>query len=385
MAAALRESIQTLVIASESDALVDVAQQASVLRAKLTLALAELDHRGDWKLDGSASMTAWVRNHFGWTNQAASHALRLGRRLRALPATAAAWITGELTDAQVEVIAANVTEARTRLWADHETELVPLLRPLDLPATAIALQTWAARADAVLDEPEPPAPPPAEASIASTLDGRTYLKGSFDAEGGETLATALRIAQSGDHEIPLSQRHGHALVDICRHFLDHQTTKVRGRHRPHLNIVITNDALRAGEPGRTLDGRPLPGLVVRQMACDATVHRVITDGASSILDYGRGTRTIPPALYTSLVLRDLGCRFPGCDRPVDWCEGHHIRHWEDGGATRLDNLVLLCSRHHHVIHQPDWRLELRPDGTIIVTEPTGRRRHHDPPGSAAVA
>ena len=85
------------------------------------------------------------------------------------------------------------------------------------------------------------------------------------------------------------------------------------------------------------------------------------------------------------MLRDSGCRFPGCDRPTDWCEGHHIQHWRDGGSTRLSNLVLLCSRHHHVIHLPGWQLDLKPTGTLEVTDPQGRRRHSDPPGTAAVA
>jgi len=125
--------------------------------------------------------------------------------------------------------------------------------------------------------------------------------------------------------------------------------------------------------------------VVDRLACDATVHRVITDGASSILDYGRGTRTIPPAVYTALVLRDWGCRFPGCDRPAEWCDGHHVQHWRDGGPTRLSNLALLCSRHHHVVHQPGWHLRLDPVGVVEVTDPQGRRRTSDPPGTAAAA
>ena len=211
------------------------------------------------------------------------------------------------------------------------------------------------------------------------------LKGSFDAEHGEVLATALRLADSGDHEIPLSRRQGQALVDIARWFLDHQHDRLGGRHRPHLNILIDHAALAAAEPGRTLAGVPLPGATVRKIACDANLHRVLTDGPSSILDYGRATRTIPPALYTSLVLRDWGCRFPGCDRPAHWCEGHHVRHWQDGGETNLPNLVLLCSKHHHVIHQPNWRLELKPTGTLNITDPQGRHRTSDPPGHAAAA
>jgi hypothetical protein len=62
-----------------------------------------------------------------------------------------------------------------------------------------------------------------------------------------------------------------------------------------------------------------------------------------------------------------------------------VWHWEDGGPTNLQNLVLLCSKHHHVIHLADWRLELRPDGTLEVTDPHGNRRTSDPPARAAVA
>ena len=106
---------------------------------------------------------------------------------------------------------------------------------------------------------------------------------------------------------------------------------------------------------------------------------MITDGASSILDYGHTTRTIPPAVFTSLLLRDLGCRFPGCDRPGEWCEGHHVVHWEDGGPTCLSNIVLLCSRHHHRVHLPGWDIKLLPSGTVEVTSPDGTVRTGDPP------
>ncbi len=169
------------------------------------------------------------------------------------------------------------------------------------------------------------------------------------------------------------------MVDVFRFYLDHQATKLGKRHRPHLNVVIDHHDLLTRGPGRTLAGLALDAATMRRLACDANVHRVITDGASSILDYGRATRTIPPAVYTSLVLRDMGCRFPGCDRKAEWCEGHHIHHWEAGGPTNLPNLVLLCSKHHHLIHQKPWHLKLRPDGTVEVTDPDGLTRTSDPP------
>lgn len=84
-------------------------------------------------------------------------------------------------------------------------------------------------------------------------------------------------------------------------------------------------------------------------------------------------------------MANVGCRFPGCDRLAEWCGGHHIVHWEDGGPTGLPNLVLLCSKHHHVIHQKGWHLRLDPTGTVEVADPNGQRRPSEPPGTAAVA
>ncbi|HEX4754504.1 MAG TPA: HNH endonuclease signature motif containing protein, partial [Candidatus Dormibacteraeota bacterium] len=90
------------------------------------------------------------------------------------------------------------------------------------------------------------------------------------------------------------------------------------------------------------------------------------------LSVGRATRTIPAAIRTALVLRDKGCRFPGCDRPAEWTDGHHIEHWADLGETEVPNLVSLCRRHHHMVHERGWSIRLEPDGSVTVAEP--RRR-----------
>ena len=95
------------------------------------------------------------------------------------------------------------------------------------------------------------------------------------------------------------------------------------------------------------DGTHLSGENLRRLACDAGLVPRRTDAAGSSLDVGRRTRSIAPAIRRALWLRDRGCRFPGCTH-VRFLHGHHIRHWLHGGATRLDNLVLLCSRHRLV-------------------------------------
>ncbi len=252
---ALAESIQTLEIPPCSAAVVEVAQQHTTLTAKLTIALAKLDLSGEYEQDGYASMTAWIRNTLGWTNQTANRVLKTGRRLRDLPATSEAWLAGQLTDGQVEIIVANVTDRRAPLWAEHEGEIVPLLEPLDLQSTARAMQDWAAKADAILDEKEPPEEVQAEAILVKTLDGRGYLKGSFDAEHTELIATGLRLADSGNLEESSAKRQGQALADIFRFYLDHQDQKLGKRHRPHLNVVVPEEALKDEQPGRTLSGR----------------------------------------------------------------------------------------------------------------------------------
>jgi hypothetical protein len=77
----------------------------------------------------------------------------------------------------------------------------------------------------------------------------------------------------------------------------------------------------------------------RRLACDSVLTLATVAGNGAPLSIGRASRTIPAAIRTALGVRDGGCRFPGCDRPLAWTDGHHIRHWADGGETRVDNLV----------------------------------------------
>lgn len=101
---------------------------------------------------------------------------------------------------------------------------------------------------------------------------------------------------------------------------------------------------------------PLSSATTRRLACDASLIPVLEDPNGEVLNVGRKTRTVPPAIRRALQLRDHGCRFPGCceSRFVD---AHHIHHWCDGGVTSLNNLLLLCRRHHRLLH----------DGVFTVT------------------
>jgi hypothetical protein len=100
----------------------------------------------------------------------------------------------------------------------------------------------------------------------------------------------------------------------------------------------------------------------------------------SVLDVGRRTRAIPPALRRALHARDRGCRFPGC--AVRHVQGHHLQHWANGGPTRLDNLALLCRRHHRAVHEEGFQVERDADGGLHFRAPNGRPILDVPPSPA---
>ena len=384
---ALATAIDELEISVDEQELLAALALRDRLQAKVTMAVAEFDAAELWDADGSVSMASWLRVHAGMTQADALRLASSGRRLQDCPVSSEAWLTGALSGGQIAVILANVTNEMLPLFQEREHLVLEALRGREIQGTIHYLQAWAARTQAELDRLRPdPAPEPEEPSsavhLSPLLDGRGRLDGDLSPELHDLLRTALRLAETRDLEgeparIP-SQRRADALETVCHFFLDHQQTRQGGRHRPHVNVVIDFDDLPDG-PGRTMAGWPLDNATMRRLLCDAGVHRVITDGLGSILDFGRTTRTIPPAIYTSLLLRDIGCRFPGCDRPGDWCEGHHVQHWEDGGRTDLSNLALLCSRHHHLIHLKGWHIKLLPKGTVEVTSPDGTLRTSDPP------
>ena len=363
----LAAEIEAVGVPVDGAALVEGFALLDRLAAKLSAAVGAFDRAGLWDLDGAVSMTAWLREAARLSNRKAAQVVRTAERLGQLPVTAAAYAEGALSESQVQAVVANVSPRTIGSFAADEAGVVPVLVPLDVHQTAYAMSVWRARAEAVLDDPDPPEPR-RRLHLSPTLGGRHELSGSLDAEGGAVVATALRLAQRPDRDRKLSERQGEALVDVCRWFLDHQRVALGGRHRPHLNLIVDLERFE----GSVLDGPALDGASLDRLACDATLHRVVTRGRATILDYGRATRTLPAPLWSALVVRDRHCRFPGCDRPSGWCEGHHVRHWRDGGSTDLDNLALLCSRHHHRCHLPGWSAKLLPDATFEVTGPDGR-------------
>ena len=99
---------------------------------------------------------------------------------------------------------------------------------------------------------------------------------------------------------------------------------------------------------------PISISAARRIACDCTLTPIVLDDNDAPLNLRRTTRTVSRRLRRAVLARDGGCAFPQCGRPAEWCQAHHLVHWIDGGPTDLDNLVLLCTFHHRLIHHSDW-------------------------------
>jgi hypothetical protein len=125
------------------------------------------------------------------------------------------------------------------------------------------------------------------------------------------------------------------------------------------------------EPGRSEleDGTGVPAETSRKLACDAAMVAVSHDTDGSVLGVGRRTRTIQPALRRALEVRDRGCRFPGCG--LRFTDAHHVKHWADGGETTFQNLLLLCSFHHRLVHEEGWRIEWWGEGRPMFIDRRG--------------
>ncbi|MGI5525018.1 DUF222 domain-containing protein [Micromonospora sp. CA-259024] len=203
-------------------------------------------------------------------------------------------------------------------------------------------------------------------TLSEQRNGQVRLSGSLDTETASLLREAIDplCAPAGEHDDRSpGQRRADALGEVCRLALRTGQLPDNGGDRPQLVVTVSLDELVNGVRAGTLEtGSHLTPGAVRRLACDAGVLPAVLAGNSQVLDVGRQRRLFTGPLRRALVLRDGGCAFPGCDRPSRWCDGHHVRHWADGGATALDNAVLLCGYHHRLVHRGDWAVRIAPDG-----------------------
>lgn len=317
-------------------------------------------------------------------------------RLAALPALQAAVESGQVSMSKVRMVAETVTQHRAEAAVRDEAALTALALSLSPVQLGRELERWGRTVDD-------------EAGLATgevlraqrSLDtrkkytGMTELIGQLDPESADIVNTALDARTRADwqHEPApehnlrtATQRRVDALVGICTDALNAVGTGDANptgspKARPHVSVVIDLATLRdATGTAVTERGTFITAEAARRMCCDAGISRIITDSVSQIVDVGREERTFSHALRKVLVMRDGGCRMSGCNAPPSWTQGHHIKHWINGGLTNHANGCLLCSRHHHACHEGGWTITGDPNGELVFTSPTGQRLSSWPSG-----
>ncbi len=123
----------------------------------------------------------------------------------------------------------------------------------------------------------------------------------------------------------------------------------------------------------TSNGMPLPPATIRRLCCEARILPAVMNGDSEALDVGRAQRLATPAQRRAIIAMYRTCGFPDCQTPVDRCEIHHVLDWLGHGPTDLDNMLPLCSHHHHLVHEGGWRLTLGTHRQVTIHRPDGNR------------
>ncbi len=374
--------------------------EIAVLSAHLDAATAQLldlirefDAREGWNT-GFRSCAHWLSWRVGLDLGAARERVRVARALGALPRLADALAHGELSYAKVRAltrVAKQETEERLLAvgkagTACHVERIVRGWRRVD--AAAEARETAQRHKNRALH-------------VYQDEDGMVVIRGRLTPEMGAVLIQALAAARetlyqrmhSADvaaipADVPaetpsMAQQQADALALLAETALHHELDPGAAGERYQVVVHVDAEVLADPEaPGQSVleGGTHVPAETSRRLACDASRVVMRHDPDGRIVEVGARTRTIPPALRRALHHRDRGCRFPGCG--VSFGQGHHLRHWAQGGPTTLSNLAMLCRRHHRAVHEEGFQVERQSDGELRFRRPDGRPLPDVPPPSA---
>ncbi len=181
--------------------------------------------------------------------------------------------------------------------------------------------------------------------------------------------TSIELAETTLGDLPYGNRLGQAFCELIEH-LPADGHPHHGVTNASIVVTVDETKLRTGAGEATLDtGGAISIGQTRRLACNAGLLPMVLAGDSRILDLGTTKRLFDRYQRIAMTVRDQGCVFPGCERPPAWTEAHHRIPWSRGGPTDIDNGCLLCSFHHHLIHQGEWDLTLAPDGITEILPP----------------
>ena len=320
-------------------------------------ALAVFDERKYHDLFGYPSTTAYLKGRIRMSGARANRWTLLARAARKFRATFLSWKHNQISKEQAEELFRAAREIPDKYPAAEST-LIEIAGET-VAETKQMLDYWRHTVDlpgVLLDEEIQYER--RRFDISRKANGMIEGEFSLPRLAGESLLSAVDALMPPpleNDQRPATQRRADALEDLARGYLEGAETPEVGGEKPHLNIHVDIDTLQQ-RPGRlheTESGQVLSMTEVRQLACDASLSRIVWNGKSEIIDVGRKTRVIPAATRRAVIARDRHCIFPGCGRSARWSDVHHLVHWADGGRTDLSNLCLLCRYHHTLVHQDE--------------------------------
>jgi hypothetical protein len=398
----------------------------------------QLDDSGHWANAGATTCAAWLSWRIGMNENAARERLCIAHALCDLPKVADAMRTGTLsyskvraivrvatpqmedrlleyarytTASQLELICRGVRqqqlldtedesldeaeqlrrafEARDlhlRARGDGTVQVVVTLMPDDAQRVFTAVETMR---DAMREECPSLPPTYADAFVRlvdvgfeeATVDvhdavdleaTRLFVESNLDAKNHSAESKLVATNHSAESNLAANENAaGHSAESNPG---VRRKKKVSGGDTHRVVIHLAPHLLSDGLVANLDDGTWIAPETWRRVACDCALDLVKVDEVGSVLDVGRRTRTIPPALARALDVRDAGrCRFPGCNHRR-FLDRHHVKHWSDDGETKLDNLLTLCTAHHQLVHEGGWSVDFdgkdarffQPDGTQLT-------------------
>lgn len=354
-------------LAALENQITELAAHIAAARCRLIELIGRYDELGGWQRSGHQSLAHWLNWRCGMGMNAARETVRVARALPELPEIAAAFRVGQLSFSKVRALTRVATSnnesmllrlARAGTASHLERILRGYRRAQDLQAANAVHEQR--RLTCFFDE-----------------DGALVISGRLPPEVGALLMKALDAARDPDADFdePAANR-ADALGRIAESFLANGHAASKGGDKHLVQVTVNPEALRETDSPQAHacidnDGACLSTATAQRIACDASLLALYENNAGEPLSVGRKTRVIPPAVERALRHRDRSCRFPGCDHR-HFLDAHHIKHWAHGGETALDNLALLCRRHHRALHEGGFTMRVR-SGEIRCFAPDGEQ------------
>jgi hypothetical protein len=373
-------SAYSVAVASEPGAALSaelIAMRRVIDRLELTFsaAAARFAATDEYERQESLSPIDWVRHHCRMSGHGAAQRVCVGEQLKRTPLTAMAVEEGLVGFGHLALMARTsqaITDSPTGTTFDETALLEQALVSSVGRFRVLCHHARHAQDPDGHANDEVTAVEAREFHMVNGSDGMMHIRGKLDSLGGASLRTAieaLAVKTGKDDTRHKARRNADALIELSGHGLDSGVLPVRGTQRPHLQVTTSLETFlgMSGCPAAEVDfSLPISVKALERLACDSSVTSVLFGANSAISDVSRAQRSVSGATRRAVNTRDPHCCWPGCDRPANWTQAHHLKPWARGGNSALDNIIPLCLRHHWMVHEGGWKILRTDDGSIVT-------------------